>query len=74
MAINKRVVGYTEGNYGTVIPEESDNTPGRKALGPDGLNYTNKEFLGRDTARIAEAVADKHEHHKAAHHSRRGKK
>jgi hypothetical protein len=64
---------YTSGTVGKEIPEESDITPGRKSLGPGGVNYNNKEFLGRDTAKIAEAVAGPHEHHKAKHH-RRGQK
>ena len=66
--------GYTEGVLGKEIPEESDITPGRKSLGPDGIHYSNKEFLGRDTARIAEAAADHHEHHKAPHHKHKGRK
>jgi hypothetical protein len=67
--------GYTQGNYGSVIPEEADITPGRKNLGPEGIHYGSKELLERDTARIAEAAADHHEHHKAKHHKHsRGRK
>jgi len=65
--------GYTQGNFGSTIPEESDITPGRKNLGPDGIHYGSKELLARDTARIAEDVADHHQHHKAPHH-RKGRK
>ena len=71
---NKGEAGYTEGNYGKTIPEEADITPGRISLGPDGIHYGSKEFLGRDTARIAEAAADHHEHHKAPHHKHKGRK
>ena len=65
--------GYTEGTVGKEIPEESDITPGRKSLGPDGIHYGSKELLQRDTARIAEDAADLHKHHKAPHH-RKGRR
>ena len=68
MAKKKGEAGYTEGNYGTTVPEEADVTPGRKSLGPDGINYGSKELEGRDTGRIAKDAADHHEHHKAPHH------
>ena len=64
----KKEEGYTEGNYGTLIPEDADITPGRTTLGPDGIHYGDKELRTRDTARIAADAADHHEHHKAPHH------